>query len=254
MVNAKPRRFRASRRLTPPAQRHRGRGSGAIKIRQRPGYGPGGIIKTILLRFCIGATAAAGLGFAILSGCVIPGTGEFDKSVGHNGSFEIVRSGLPVNWYVSRRPIRKGNAEFSVDTTDAVDGKHSLKIVVHGVTDPPSRAPWVFQTRPAEPGAPYAVSFWLKSQACALQVWIRNEGKDPFFGFSEAEKLDHAAHPPVRSTIGGGDTRPDEWRQFRYNYAMPETDDKIRFELRIVRPCTLWLDDVRIEKVGGMYE
>ena len=189
-----------------------------------------------------------------MTGCIIPGTGEMDASVDENGSFEVVRNGLPVNWFMDRYAIRDGEVEFSLDPTEAVDGQQSLKLVVHAVDDHRWAAPWFFRTGPAEPGATYAVSFWLKSTACVLDMVIRNEGKDPLFGFgklSEAEREDFAAHPPIRRVIGGGETSADKWRQFRYVYRIPETDGSLRFELRVVRPCTLWIDDVRIERAEG---
>lgn len=184
---------------------------------------------------------------ALLSGCVIPGMYESDASIGDNGSFEVVQSGLPVNWIVGRYAVRDGDAELSFDRSDAVDGSQSLKIVVHRVDNDAGREPWIVRTRAAEPGATYAVSFWLKSTACVLAIEIRNEGKDPPFGLSEAEKQDYARHPPIRKIIGGGETDTDRWRQFRYVYGIPETDGSLRFELRLRRPCTLWIDDVRIE-------
>ena len=63
-------------------------------------------------------------------GCVIPGTGVHDKTLGYNGSFEIERAGLPVNWTSSRYPLKNGDAEFSIDTADAISGDQSLKILV----------------------------------------------------------------------------------------------------------------------------
>ena len=51
--------------------------------------------------------------------------------------------------------------------------------------------------------------------------------------------------------IGGRETDTEEWRRFRYVYKVPETDGSLRFELRVVRPCTLWIDDVRIERAEG---
>lgn len=190
----------------------------------------------------------------LMAGCIVPGTGEMDASVDENGSFEIVRDGLPVNWILDRYAIRDGEVEFSLDTTEAVEGRQSLKLVVHAVDDRSRLAPWFFRTGPAEPGATYAVSFWLKSTACVLEMLIRNEGKDPLFGIgrlSKAERKDFAAHPPIRRVIGGGETGTDEWRQFRYVYKIPETDGSLRFELRVLRPCTLWIDDVRIERAEG---
>lgn len=187
----------------------------------------------------------------LLFGCMVPGTGSVDKRAGDNGSFEIVESGRPVNWVIGRYAIRDGDAEFSFDTGEAVDGKQSLKVVAHRVDDSSLQAPWLFRSRRAEPGQTYAVSFWLKSTACVLQIEIRNEGKDRFFGLSEAEKQDYAAHPRIRRVIGGSETSTDTWRQFRYVYKVPETDGSLRFELRILRPCTMWIDDVRIERVEG---
>ena len=149
------------------------------------------------------------------------------------------------------QPRRDGVAECSFDTSDAVDGVQSLKFIVHRVDEGPRRVPWLFQSRKAQPGATYAVTFWLKSTACVVEMEIRNEGNDPLFGLSEAEKQDYAAHPPIRRIIGGGETDTEKWRQFRYVYKTPETDGSLRFELRITRPCTLWIDDVRIERVEG---
>jgi len=197
------------------------------------------------------AAATSGVVLTLLSGCVVPGMGSLDEPVGDNGSFEIVQSGMPVNWVIGRYAIRDGDAEFSFDTNEAVDGKQSLKFVVHSVDDRGSQAPWLFRSRQAEPGQTYAVSFWLKSTACVVQIEIRNEGKDPLFGLSDAEKQDYAAHPRITRVIGGGETGTDAWKQFRYVYRVPETDGSLRFDLRIMRPCTLWIDDVRIEQVEG---
>lgn len=199
------------------------------------------------LRLITGALSA----LVLMASCVIPGMGEMDPSVDENGSFEVVRDGLPVNWIIDRHAIRDGEVELSLDTTDAVDGKQSLKLVVHAVDDRSWLAPWFFRTGAAEPGVTYAVSFWLKSTACVFEMVIRNEGKDRLFGLTGAEKQDYAAHPPIRRVIGGGETGTDEWRQFRYVYKVPETDGSLRFELRIVRPCTLWIDDVQIERAEG---
>lgn len=204
-------------------------------------------MKTSRSRLIVGATIL----LLLVPGCIVPGIGDIGGPVGSNGSFEIVRSGLPINWVLGRYALRDEDAEFAFDTTDSVDGKQSLKFIVHRVDDSPLQVPWMFQSGPAEPGAAYAVSFWLKSTACVVQVEIRNEGKDRPFGLSEAEKRDYAAHPPIRRVIGGGETDTAKWRQFRYVYEIPETDGSLRFELRIMRPCTLWVDDVRVERVEG---
>ena len=58
------------------------------------------------------------------------------------------------------QPQRDGVAEYSFDTSDAVDGVQSLKFIVHRVDEGPRRVPWQFQSRKAQPGATYAVTFW----------------------------------------------------------------------------------------------
>ncbi len=56
-------------------------------------------------------------------------------------------------------------------------------------------------------------------------------------------------HSPIREILDEEETGTDVWRQFEYVYDFPATDDTIRFELGIMRPGTLWIDDVRIEEV-----
>jgi len=48
---------------------------------------------------------------------------EKDDSADFNGSFEIVKSGLPVNWTFYNPP---GDVEISLDIMDAVEGNQSL--------------------------------------------------------------------------------------------------------------------------------
>ncbi len=189
-----------------------------------------------------------------ISGCVIPGAGVHDDSLGYNGSFEIQRAGLPVNWSSSRYPIRNGDAEFTIDTADAVSGEQSLKIVVRRFSDSSRWKPFLFQVREAEQGKTYAVKFWLKCQGCRVLLEIGNEGKYYLFGGQpEAEKQDYAAHPRIRKLLDEEEIGNNEWRQFQYHYTVPETDGSIRFELKLMRTGTLWIDDVRIQRVeeGG---
>ncbi len=218
-------------------------------------------MQNFLFRLILGAASVIVL--AVISGCVFPGMGDRDKSLGYNGSYEIAKSRLPVNWTFSRYPIKRGDAEVSLDTMDAIDGDQSLKFVVHRIAEGRFGVPFLFQVRTAEPSAKYAVSFWLKNQGCTVQVEIGYEGKDPLFGLSDYEKQDYASHPPIRKVLGDDETGNDQWRQFRYSYTVPETDGRLRFQLAIRRPfalhtmrpsmgpCTLWIDDVRVEQVAA---
>ena len=184
------------------------------------------------------------------SSCVVPGTGPHNRNVGYNGDFEIVESDLPVNWWISRYPMEKGDAEALVDTTDAVSGTRSLKIVVHRYVETDQWKPFLFQVREADVGETYAVSFWLKNQGCKVLLEIGYEGKYHMFGGpSEAEKQDYATHPRIREVLDIAETGDNEWRQFHYRYTVPETDGSIRFELKFLQTGTLWIDDVQIERI-----
>lgn len=205
-------------------------------------------MKTLLFRLVPRVTGI--ITILAISGCVFPGIGVHDESLGYNGSFEIARSGLPVNWSSSRYPIKSGDAEFSIDTMDAISGDQSLKIVVHRFAEGSRWKPFLFQVREAEKGQTYAVQFWLKCQGCRVLLEIGNEGKyHPFGGQSEAEKQDYAAHPRIRELLDEAEIGKDEWRQFQYRYTVPKTDGSIRFELKFMGTGTLWIDDVQIERV-----
>ena len=173
---------------------------------------------------------------------VVPaGCGQFSiieksSSAGFNGGYEIVKSGLPVNWYIYHPPIKNGDVEVSLDTLDAVEGNQSLKFLVHRVDGPGWRSAGLFQVRPARENRSYKVSFWLKNQGCKVSVLIR----------SNKPKI---SPPENRQVLGEQETGINTWRRFEYVYTIPETYDNIRFDLNIVQPGTLWIDDVRIEEV-----
>ncbi len=198
-------------------------------------------MKRIALRVLSGASAllivATILIVATPTGCTPMSIREKSESAGFNGSFEIEKSGLPVNWYIYYPPIKNGDAEISLDPMDAVEGSQSLKFIVHRAD---SRGGWttagLFQVRPAKAKTSYKVSFWLKNQGCKISLLIRSE---------KPKK----APPANRRVLGAQDTGTNTWRQFEYVYTVPNTYDNIRFELNIVQPGTLWIDDVRIEEV-----
>ena len=171
---------------------------------------------------------------AVLYGCTPISTREKSESAGFNGSFEIEKSGRPVNWYIYYLPIKSSDAEISFDTTDAVEGKQSLKFVVHRVGGRWSAG--LFQVTPAESKHTYKVSFWLKNQGCKVSLLLNSEKPKE-------------APPANRRALGEEETGINTWRQFEYVCTVPETYDNIRFELDILKPGTLWIDDVRIEEV-----
>jgi len=159
------------------------------------------------------------------------------ESAGFNGSFEIVKSGLPVNWYFSYPAIKNGDVEISLDTMDVVEGGQSLKFIVHRVDSRPGwRRPGLFQVHPAKAKRSYKVSFWLKNQGCNVSLMINSEKPK-------------TAPPATRRILGEEETGTNKWRKFEYVYTVPDTYNNIRFDLGVVQPGTFWIDDVRIEEM-----
>ena len=177
---------------------------------------------------------------------------EVSESAGFNGGFEITKKGLPVNWSLYGPDIIKnGDVEISLDSEDFMEGSQSLKLLVHKA-DPVGgwRSAGLFQTdHSVEAGQPYKVSFWLKNQGCEIRLTIKNERGHSHRGLTEAEKKDRAENPPIKMSLGVEETGTNTWRRFEYIYNVPETDGSLRFELNIIQPGILWIDDVRLEKV-----
>ncbi len=185
-----------------------------------------------------------------VSGCVVPGTGVHDPTIGYNGDFEIVQSGMPVNWNLSRYPIKADEMKVTIDTENSISGNQSLKIIVNEFDSKNRWKPFLFQTREANEGKLYEISFWLRNENSKVLVEIGYEGKYYMFGGpSETEIQDYAAHPRIAKILGEGETGKSEWRHFRYRYTVPEIDGSIRFELKFLQVGTLWIDDVRIGKI-----
>jgi len=146
-------------------------------------------------------------------GCAPMSIREESKSAGFNGSFEIERSGLPVNWYFHYPPLKNKDVEVYLDPGNAADGNQSMKLTVHRVAGSGWRSPGLFQVVPASALHTYKLTFWLKGQAGEVSVF------------------------------------PNTWRQFECLYTVPDGYQNIRFELDIVRPGVIWIDDVRIQEM-----
>jgi len=160
---------------------------------------------------------------------------ERDKAAGFNGSFEVVKSGLPVNWNIYHRPLKDGKAEFSIDTSTPIDGAGSVKFLVHAAEPAGGwRSPGLFNSLNAEEGRTYDVSFWLKNLGSSIRLEISSE-------------LPESMVTPISEIIGPDRTGEGEWRQFTYTYTVPSQYNNIRFDVNVVAPGTLWMDDVRIE-------
>lgn len=190
--------------------------------------------------FFLVPTVAAAAAVAYLGTSLRLSTRESDEAAGFNGSFEVVKSGYPANWNVYHRPLDAGDAELSFDPAEPIDGTQSLKMLVHRV-DPSGgwRSPGLFQVTEAQTGHSYRVSFWLKNHGSRIRLVIDSETADS-----------REPRNPIREIIDAEST-DDTWREFVYTYTVPAHYSNIRFELNVMAPGTVWVDDVRIEPLSG---
>jgi hypothetical protein len=157
-----------------------------------------------------------------------------DKAAGMNGSFEVTKSGLPVNWYFyTPKTVPSGDFDIQIDSKEFKDGKQSLKFAVRKCSDIGGRlSPGFFQQFKARAGETYNVSFWVKNDGAEFVA--RAGGVEPFEG-----KMDTIVKS--KEDIGA-------WRQFSIKYTIPKGMKELRFEMNILQPGTFWIDDVKIEK------
>ena len=159
-----------------------------------------------------------------------------DKAAGMNGSFEVTKSGLPVNWhFYTRKTVPSGDFDILIDTKEFKDGKQSLKFAVRACSGTGGRlSPGFSQEFEAKPGETYKVSFWVKNDGS--EFIVRVGGVSAFKGEYE--------------TVVKSKEKIDAWRQFEITYTIPEKMKALRFEMNILKPGSFWIDDIKIEKVS----
>ena len=177
------------------------------------------------------------IALAIINGCANMSEIVTDRSAGLNGSFEVTKSGLPVNWHIySPGTIPSGNYKLIFDNVVFKSGKQSLKFDVKDCSsDGGWLSPGCFQTVPASTGKSYKISFWLKNQECEYRLLIGSE-RPQMPGYHSGK------------TYHSKESIPN-WKQFEHQYTIPEGFENIKFELNILQPGVLWLDDVKIEEL-----
>ncbi len=175
----------------------------------------------------------------LMISCVNFSKWAWDDSAGMNGSFEIVKDGLPVNWLVySPETIPTGDYDLIIDTTYFKDGLQSLKFVVRECSkDGGWHSPGLTNQYYTNPGEKYKVTFWVKNAGSRFSVIIG--GVKPKEGKYE--------------TIVNSEGNFDNWKLFEYYYTMPNIEgwDNIRIELNILKPGTFWIDNFKIEDKNG---
>jgi hypothetical protein len=156
-----------------------------------------------------------------------------------NGGFEIVREGLPVNWYFyTPDNVPVGDFDILTDTALYKEGKQSLKFLVRDCSDVGGwHSPGFFEDFSATAYETYMVSFWVINNGCDFKVRI---------GSSEYGKGSH------EETIIASKENFNDWRYFEYLFKVRY--DRIRFEVNIYRPGSIWFDDIKIEGVNDKSE
>lgn len=180
-------------------------------------------------------TALIAIASSLLCGCNKMSESVLDESAGMNGGFEIVKSGLPVNWLVyTPKTIPTGDYDLIIDTAEYRAGKQSLKFVVRQCSpDGGWHSPGFAKEYDAAPGTSYTVGFWVK-----------NDGTEFLAKIGGVTATQGRYETIVRSseTIA-------TWKHYEHEYTMPKGFDRIRFELNILRPGTFWIDEVTISGI-----
>jgi len=158
-----------------------------------------------------------------------------DASAGMNGGFEIVKSGLPVNWLVyTRKTIPAGDYDLLIDTAEHRTGRQSLKFVVRQCSSVGGwHSPGFSQEYAAAPGTTYTVGFWVKNDGAEFLARI---------GGVSATKGQY-------ETIVRSSEAIPAWKHYEKQYTMPQGFNRIRFELNVLKPGTFWVDDVTISGI-----
>jgi len=189
-------------------------------------------INEIVLVFAISAT--------ILTSCAGPMSETiYDESAGINGSFEIVKSGLPVNWLLfTPKTVETGDFDLIIDSSVYKEGKQSLNFVVRECSNRGEwNSPGFCKEYDVIPGESYIISFWVKNNGS--EFFVKIGGVSAFEGKYE--------------TIVKSNEKIDSWKYFEYKYTMPteEKFNRLRFAMNVLSMGSFWIDDINIVGSNG---
>lgn len=173
----------------------------------------------------------------LLSSCRALSESVIDPSAGLNGGFEIVDSGLPVNWLVyTPRTVPTGDFDLVVDTLQYKGGNQSLMFHVRECSSAGGhRSPGISREYEAEAGEIYTLGFWVQNDGAEFRVRI---------GGVTAEKGEFETVVQTKETIS-------TWRYYEHQYAMPSGFDRLRLVVNVLSPGTFWIDEISIDGLDG---
>lgn len=171
--------------------------------------------------------------FIVLAGCKPMSIGVKGDDCLMNGGFEILKKGLPVNWrYYAPETVPNSDFEITSDTSQFREGKRSLKFEVRKCDAIGGcKSPGFFGSFKVVPNETYRISFWLINKGCRFKVYLESSMK--------------GNAGPSETVLRTKDTIP-EWTYYEFDFKIPATIDMLRFELNILSPGTIWIDDIII--------
>ncbi len=176
--------------------------------------------------------------FLTLVACQQMSETESDKSAGLNGGFEISKNSLPVNWLLyTPKTVPDADFDIALDKHVFKEGKQSLRFDVNecsstGGWHSPGFTNQFFEAGKFEGEGVYKLSFWIKNNGTKFRV--NAGGVAPYEGEMKA--------------LIESDEKIENWKYFEYNVDV-QKDRHLRMELNVLRPGTLWIDDVQIVKM-----
>lgn len=179
------------------------------------------------------------LGISLLAaGCRQFSEKETDPSAGLNGSFEISKNDLPVNWLMyTPNTVADSDFEISLDKSVFTEGSQSLRFDVKSCSATGGRYSPGFTNEFVDIGkfngeGTYKLSFWIKNDGTKYRV--KAGGVSSLVGDMKI--------------LVESDTQLDEWKLYEYTIDVPK-ERHLRIELNVLVPGTLWIDDIQIIRI-----
>ncbi len=176
--------------------------------------------------------------FLMLSACQQMSEKETDKSAGLNGGFEMSKNDLPVNWLIySPNTVPNADFEIGLDKTTFKEGMQSLRFDVincssTGGWHSPGFTNEFNESGQFEGEGTYGIGFWIKNDGTKFRV--EAGGVAPFEGDMKV--------------LIESDEQIEDWKYFECKINVPK-ERHLRMELNILKPGSLWIDDVQIVKI-----
>ncbi|HOY32910.1 MAG TPA: hypothetical protein PKW80_13610 [Bacteroidales bacterium] len=177
----------------------------------------------------------------VLSGCKPMSISVKGDDCKMDGSFEIIKNGLPVNWcYYAPETVPNSDFKILSDTTQHKDGIRSLKFQINSCESTGSwHSPGFFMEFKVLPGETYKVSLCVINKGCTLKIKAETGMK---------------GNPGISEIVAEIQGTFSEWKCYEHTVRIPAANDNMRIEVNILSPGTVWFDDIKIEGVHDQSE